>query len=142
MRRQWWLCGFILLSLPVLAEVYTWKDAHGRTVYSDQPPPGQKASRMEVKVAPAPVPPAKADASAPVAAKTGEKAGEKTDLAKQAEELNRKIRAENCLRAKNNLSGLQLNGRIRLPGSNALASDAQRNDMIRQSEQDVANWCK
>lgn len=139
MKRQWWLYGFILLSLPVLAEVYTWKDAAGRTVYSDQPPPGQKASRMDVKVTPAPVsPPVKGDASAPAAAK----AGEKTDLAKQAEELNRKIRAENCLRAKNNLSGLQLNGRIRLPGSNALASDTQRNDMIRQSEQDVATWCK
>ena len=141
MKHPWWLCTFILLSLPALAEVYTWKDATGRTVYSDQPPPGQRANRMDVKVTPASVPPAKADASAP-AVKGTDKANDKTDLAKQAEELNRKIRAENCQRAKNNLSGLQLNGRIRLPGSNALASDAQRNDMIRQSEQDVATWCK
>ncbi|HJU49278.1 MAG TPA: DUF4124 domain-containing protein [Pseudogulbenkiania sp.] len=141
MKHRWWLCTFILLSLPVLAEVYTWKDAAGRTVFSDQPPPGQKASRLDVRVPPAPLSPAKADASAP-AAKAGDKANDKTDLARQAEELNRKIRAENCLRAKSNLSGLQLNGRIRLPGSNALASDTQRNEMIRQSEQDVATWCK
>ncbi|WP_024303712.1 DUF4124 domain-containing protein [Pseudogulbenkiania sp. MAI-1] len=138
--KPWWWCTFILLSLPARAEVYTWKDATGRTVFSDQPPPGRKASRLDVKAPPAP-PPAKAEASAP-AAKAGDKGNDKTDLAKQAEELNRKIRAENCLRAKNNLSGLQLNGRIRLPGSNALATDAQRNDMIRQSEQDVATWCK
>lgn len=137
MKHRWWLCTFILLSLPAWAEVYTWKDATGRTVYSDQPPPGQKASQLNIKV----TPPPKAEASTP-AAKAVDKGNDKADLARQSEELNRKIRAENCLRAKSNLSSLQLNGRIRLPGSNALASDAQRNDMIRQSEQDVATWCK
>lgn len=33
---------FSVISLPALAQIYTWKDANGNTIYSDQPHPDAK----------------------------------------------------------------------------------------------------
>ena len=47
---------------------------------------------------------------------------------------NAKIREQNCKGARDQLASLQQNGRIRMPGSNALATDAQRNELIAQAQ--------
>lgn len=41
----------LLLATPfaMAGKVYQWKDANGNTVFSDQPPPGQKADAKDVK---------------------------------------------------------------------------------------------
>ncbi|SER39936.1 protein of unknown function [Nitrosomonas sp. Nm51] len=46
------------LSLPVSAQLYKWIDEHGKTQYSDQPPPSdnvQKEQRVKIHASPAPV---------------------------------------------------------------------------------------
>ncbi|MDO3383752.1 DUF4124 domain-containing protein [Gilvimarinus algae] len=53
-----WLCLFSVLfvSYPACAQLYQWKDEHGRTHYSDKPPPGQATEAPAAESAPAPEP--------------------------------------------------------------------------------------
>ncbi|QEL54426.1 DUF4124 domain-containing protein [Chromobacterium paludis] len=135
----WTFLLVLLLPAVASAEVYTWTDASGKKVYSDQPPPNVNARRLNVKATPAPLP-----ASAPPQEKKAEKRQEAKTAASDSAamaEANAKIKAQNCKTAKERLSSLQLNGRIRLQGSTALATDAQRNEMIRQAQKDVQTWC-
>ncbi len=52
MRRQplllMALC--LLISLGVRAEIYTWKDAQGRTQFGDRPPAGSQARTVDVQI--------------------------------------------------------------------------------------------
>ncbi|MEO9384133.1 DUF4124 domain-containing protein [Chromobacterium phragmitis] len=135
-----WAFGMILLA-PTLAgaEVYSWTDANGNKVYSDQPPPRVNAQRMNVRA-----PQAARTASAPQAEKKAEKKADNKAVASDNAAIaaaNAKIKEQNCKAAQTNLATLQLNGRIRLPGSTALATDAQRGEMIRQAQKDVQTWC-
>ena len=137
----WTFLLALLASSAAGAAVYVWKDEAGKTVYSDQPPPSVNARRMNTR-APAP-------ASAP--AKEAKKAtgGKDVDsenarvVAENAKisEANAKIRDQNCKGARDQLASLQQNGRIRMPGSNALATDAQRNELIAQAQSNVQTWC-
>ncbi|POZ63736.1 DUF4124 domain-containing protein [Chromobacterium alticapitis] len=131
----WTFLLILLLPAAARAEVYTWTDASGKRVYSDQPPPNVNARRLDVRAPVAPLP-----ASAPVVEKKAEKKPAASDNA-AIDAANAKVKAQNCKAAQSNLSTLQLNGRIRLPGSNALATDVQRNEMIRQAQKDVQTWC-
>jgi len=132
-----------LLSSPVMAEVYQYVDANGKMVFSDQPPPGAKAKPLNVHASHA----AQA-ASAPAAKGSKGMAADVDNLnAKidaqnaKTKAANLKIKQDNCKRAQENLASLQQNGRIRVPGSNGLATDDQRSAMIQQAQQDVQSWC-
>ena len=123
------------------AEVYVWKDATGKTVYSDKPPAGG-AQVLNVNAHGA------TPASSPKAAvKTEEKPDVSTTNAKIADQnakiaaQNAKVREQHCKNAQNNLTGLQQNGRVRLPGTNELATDAQRAELLAQAQKDVEVWC-
>lgn len=137
----WTFLLALLASSAASAAVYVWKDEAGKTVYSDQPPPHVNARRLNTPAQPAP-------ASAP--AKEVKKAGGKdvdSENAKVSAEnakiaaANAKIREQNCKGARDQLASLQQNGRIRMPGSNALATDAQRNELIAQAQSNVQTWC-
>lgn len=129
----WTFLLALLGSSAASAEVYVWKDEAGKTVYSDQPPASVNARRMNTR-APAP-------ASAP--AKESKKASGKDAGGENAKivEANAKIREQNCQNARNQLASVQTNSRIRMPGSNALATDAQRNELITQAQANVQTWC-
>ncbi|BBH14202.1 DUF4124 domain-containing protein [Chromobacterium haemolyticum] len=138
----WTFLLALLGSSAASAEVYVWKDEAGKTVYSDQPPPSANARRMNTR-APSP-------ASAPAPAKESKKAmgkdasGENAKIAAEnakVAEANAKIREQNCQNARNQLASVQTNSRIRMPGSNALATDAQRNELIAQAQANVQTWC-
>ncbi|MEJ6656720.1 MAG: DUF4124 domain-containing protein [Pseudomonas sp.] len=51
------LCALLVLASPVSAQIYSWTDAHGNRIYSDQPRPG--ANTVELRptnvIEPAPV---------------------------------------------------------------------------------------
>lgn len=54
-------CVALTLAAPAMAQVFQWKDADGRTIFSDAPPPGGKAKQVskgggieEQKTAPVP----------------------------------------------------------------------------------------
>ncbi|OHX14204.1 DUF4124 domain-containing protein [Chromobacterium sphagni] len=135
----WTLLLALLLPGIAAAEVYTWTDANGKTVFSDQPPPNVNARRMNVRAQPS------AAASVPKAEKKadGRPAANKQVASDNAgiAAANAKVKAQNCSAAQANLATLQQNGRIRMPGSNGLATDAQRNELIRQAQKDVQTWC-
>jgi hypothetical protein len=129
-----------LLSAPAMAEVYQYVDANGKTVFSDQPPPGAKAKQMNVRAyAPASAP-AKAVKGGPLS-DTDKKNAEISAENAKVKEQNKKVAQDNCKRARDNLASLQQNGRIRMPGSNALATDSQRSSLLQQAQQDVQSWC-
>ncbi|WP_374341833.1 DUF4124 domain-containing protein [Methyloversatilis sp.] len=46
------LLAAVLLAAPALAQTYKWKDAQGRTHYSDSPPPADARSVTEKKLQP------------------------------------------------------------------------------------------
>lgn len=125
------------IALYAAAEVYTWKDATGKTVYSDQPPPGVSATPMRVKASQPATPAKKQAASEPAkeTAKGNDAIGN----------YNAKVKAENCKNARANLQKLQAGLRIATPdgkGGKNFPTDKDRADMTRQAQKDVDTWCK
>lgn len=49
MRRLSVLIVSLLATLPAAAQIYQWKDAQGRTHYSDTPPPGASVKTLQPK---------------------------------------------------------------------------------------------
>ena len=116
------------LSIPAVAQVYQWKDADGKTFFSDSPPPGIKARAVSKSggepaqsQAPSPVTEKKADAK-----KTNP---EKEKADKAAEEKRERALREYCDSAKNRLteldSGMRLGG-IDSKGERYVLTDEQR----------------
>jgi Domain of unknown function (DUF4124) len=115
----------LLISFPLaaLADIYQWKDAEGRTQYSDQPPSDRPARLIK-----------SANSSQPVAEKSdagneekAEKKGPKSLAEKEQESRKRKIDAEktekesatkdaekkaNCTQARDQMKTLEEGGRI------------------------------
>ncbi|HRE17940.1 MAG TPA: DUF4124 domain-containing protein, partial [Rhodocyclaceae bacterium] len=114
-------CGLLpaLTFSTASAQVYQWKDANGRTVVSDTPPPGNVAKKQRIG---GPPPAAEESTTAPApAAKAGPKSlserdmefkkrqqegKEKSEKARQ-EEIAANEQKENCKRAREALTTLQ-----------------------------------
>lgn len=108
----------VLLAVPVvaIAQVYTWKDASGKTHYSDQPPAERNVGSRTLKPAvgesdDVPVAAKAAAEKKEAAAKQAKESGEKAAQTEQ-ERANDAIRQENCNRARQNLAGIE-SGQIR-----------------------------
>jgi hypothetical protein len=138
----------VLACLPLVAtaQVYQYKDANGNTVFSDSPPPGAKAIRKDIKVAP------------PAAEAPGTDLQEKLqgfqqrrEAAAAEESRAAKDRAErekadaNCTRARNKLAALQSGQRIvryNAQGEREFIDDATRATETTDAQQSVSEWCK
>ncbi|RXZ45348.1 DUF4124 domain-containing protein [Crenobacter cavernae] len=147
-------CATLLFAAGAHATVYTYKDANGKTVFSDQPPPGVTAKPVTVK--PAATPPASANAAVNA---SGGVARPKADTGKEVDAQNArvkeenakidaqnaKVKQENCTRARGNLAVVQQGGRVKFVDKNGnvqYLDDKNRADQLRQAEQNVATWCK
>lgn len=151
----------ILMALPLMAhaEVYKWKDASGKTIYSDVPPPsnikqesvvGKKPAAptaVTTKAAPAP---AASDANKAAADKDAAarkrqedaEAAKKKDEEKQAE---LKQKQQNCTNAKANVSNYKLGGRIATideKGERNYMDDAAVAKALEQAQKDVEEFCE
>jgi hypothetical protein len=139
--------AFVLACLPLMAvaQVYQYRDAQGRMVYSDTPPPGVNATRKAVNAAP----PA-GDTSKTLQDKVQDfqkRRDEATDReAKAAKDKAEKDKAaENCSRARNKLAALQSGQRIvryNAQGEREFLDDAGREAESAQAQQSVTEWCK
>lgn len=147
----------ILMALPLMAhaQVYKWRDANGKTIYSDVPPPGNV--KQELIIGNKPVAPAVA-AGAPAAASDPKKAAadkdaearkrqveaeaaKKKDEAKQAE---LEQRQQNCLKAKTNLQNYKIGGRLSRAnekGEREYLSDAEIANGKEQAQKEVDEFC-
>lgn len=129
MKLVYWCLSMVLLSAPVHAEIYKWKDKDGRTRYSDIPPPsniknepmlGNKIPKVTAQPAAVDAPVSKAaatpsegaavskDEAAAKRAKDAD-AQKKMDETKQAE---LKFRQESCAAAKRDFAMFNNGGRI------------------------------
>ncbi len=146
--------------MPAAAQ-WMWRDANGKPVFSDRPPPAdipdrnivQRPSGTQRAAAPAP-----AAASAPAAALPAPPSGQDKELeqrrqqaeaaeaAKQkaAQEVQAKARAENCARARQNKASLDSGIRItrtNAQGEREFLDDAQRAAETRRTQDIIARDC-
>lgn len=109
--------ALIALTLPLVAvaQVYSWKDANGKTHYSDQPPPQGAQSRV-IKGDPAPAAETAAVQQSVAGKKldTNKQSAEKKEAAAKAaqEKAAEEQRQRDCERAKLQQQGLE-SGQIR-----------------------------
>jgi Domain of unknown function (DUF4124) len=150
---QWLLAGALLAVSGAAQAQWAWKDANGRPVYSDRPPPasvpvsrifraprGQAAETPEV---PAPKVPSLAERNA---AYEQRRAASAEAATKQADEAKAKAaRAASCESARNNQRALDSGTRIARfndKGEREFLTDAQRAEESKRSAASVAEHCR
>ena len=158
------------MALPLMAhaQVYKWKDANGKTIYSDVPPPSNVKQESIIGNKPvAPVaapsavtaaPAATATAGAPAAASDPKKAAadkdaearkrqeeaeadKKKDAAKQAE---LEQRQKNCAAAKLDYDNYKIGGRmmkIDEKGERVYLGDAEIAAGLAQAQKEIDQYC-
>lgn len=137
-----------LLSLAAAAQMYSWKDANGKTQYSDEPPPGKTPAR---RVTPPPAP------SSDAVEKRKDAADKQLDERKKQQEAREAAakaekdkagaeeRARNCDKAKGNLQAIE-SGQARFTmdakGERVALDGAVREAEIASARKAVDGWCK
>lgn len=141
--------AFIALAcLPLLAtaQVYQYKDANGNPVFSDSPPPGAKAIRKDIKVAPPAADAPNSDLQDKLQGFQQRRESAAAEEAKAAKERAEKEKADaNCTRARNKLAALQSGQRIvryNAQGEREFIDDATRATETADAQQSVSEWCK
>lgn len=147
------IAAAVLLSLPLacMAQVYKYKDAEGRTVFSDTPPPGSNAVKKDIPVTTSPPPgegAPKSSSSLQDQMQQFEKRREErqaADAKAAKEKAERERAAEHCTKARNRLAALQSGQRIvrfNAQGEREYMDDAGREKEIADSQKAVSDWCK
>jgi hypothetical protein len=135
-----------LFALNAHAGVYKWTDAQGRVHYSDTPPPGREAQRVqtgrsnEAEAAAA----RKSLADKLTESELRRKKAQEEEERRKAEEAKQRAKAEQCLKAREQLTLLQRHNRITRvdpQGQSYLVGDAERMAMIQEAQQRVAELC-
>ena len=161
MKRSVFFLLFLILAIPVQAQMYKWTDANGKIQYSDTPPPAgaksesvkNRSSSVTTSAAPA-ADAAKAGAakaSRPLTAAEQEQAFRKRKL--DDEEAQKKGRdklaqesqkQENCAIAKNNAVILEAGGRqarVDAKGERYFLDEAQVQTDLTKARQQVSTFC-
>jgi hypothetical protein len=141
------------LALPAGAQIYRWKDASGKTVISDKPPPGQfpvpkqSGSASEDKPAPAeqaaPAQPSLADREMDFRKRQKEAQENAEKAEKEAAETARK--EENCRAARAQLQSLESGERLIRRNENGeryFMDDARRAQEIEKAKQFIDEQCE
>ena len=137
----------LLSTLTAHAGVYKWTDAQGRVHYSDTPPPRQETQRVQTGKT--------NEAEAAAARRTladklsdfelrRKKAREDEDKRK-AEEEKQRAKAENCVKAREQLTLLQQHARISrvdAQGQHQMMTDAERWAAIQEAQRRADEFCK
>lgn len=149
------MCALALMALTSIAHAqWKWRDADGRTQYSDRPPPPSVAEKdilqrptNAVRVAPAPGVPASAAASAPGRAASEPSSREKVERERKAQDdkARTEAMAENCRQAQNHQRMLESGVRLRkgtAGGESQPMTEQMRQDEIRQMQTVITANCK
>lgn len=136
-----------LLAAGAHAQVYKYKDASGRTVYSDAPPPGAKAEDTGIK---APSPADAADRTRSTAEqeqafrkRRQEAADKEKKAAEEAAQVEERKKA--CEEARNQLAALESGQRMSraMPdGSRVVLDDAMRAQETAAMKKRIEETCK
>jgi len=142
-------CLLVLWLLPTLAvaQMYSWKDAAGKLHYGDRPPAERQARTVRG------APPATEDVDKARQAAAERQFGEREKQARTEETsqqqpedpAQKKLRAENCQRARNTLAALE-SGQVRFSsdaqGERVALDGAAREAELARARKSVAEWCK
>lgn len=131
------------------AQVYTWRDASGKTHYSDTPPPGVDAKKMRPGAQPGAAPSgstsvrstAEQDMEFRKRQTDAEKARAKADQEKGDAEDGKR----NCEDARKQLNALesgQRMSRLNEAGESITLDDEMRTQEIEKARKSVQSWCK
>jgi hypothetical protein len=133
------------MAATVQAEIYKWTDQNGKVQYSQTPPAGVNATA----IMPAPPPPnaGQPDAALKQRLKGFEERREarKKSEAQQVEDKEaEKVRAENCQRARGNLTALQSHGQVSLKEGDTYRklTEDERQVKISEAEAHIEEFCK
>lgn len=156
MKWGWLFLSALLVSQPIQAEIYKWRDKDGSIRYSDTPPPsniknesilGKKNPRPAATAASAQSEQAKATSTNTVnSAKEGDQARQveeqkKTEATRQAE---LKFRQESCAVARKNLAMYMSGGRIMTTdasGERQYLGDDEIAKAKQEAQEAVAKFC-
>lgn len=147
----------LLFALPVTAQIYQWKDADGRTHYSDTPPPSGEVKTLR-GAAPqnhTPIMDATTDAEVVADSEAEDRSPEAQFRARRAaaaaaEEETAAAAAREaererfCAEVRNQLKGLQSGlriGRMNAAGERDFLTDAERSAEISRLQQQLAEHC-
>jgi hypothetical protein len=156
------ICALALMALTSVAHAqWKWRDADGRTQYSDRPPPPTVAEKdilqrpnNAVRVVPSTGQPAPAGASAAASAPTaparaGSEASSREKVERELKAQEDKARAdamaEDCRQAQNKMRLLESNVRMRSgsqTGESQVMTEQMRQDQIRQGQAVISATCK
>ncbi|MDP3872796.1 MAG: DUF4124 domain-containing protein [Pseudomonadota bacterium] len=140
------LIALACLPLVATAQVYQYKDANGNPVFSDSPPPGAKAIRKDIKVAPRAADAPNTDLQEKMQGFQQRREAAATEEAKATKDKAEKEKADaNCTRARNKLAALQSGQRIvryNAQGEREFIDDATRATETTDAQQSVSEWCK
>jgi hypothetical protein len=144
----------VLISLPLLAalpfaamaQVYTWKDADGKTHYGSRPPPGKQVESRKL----AAPPPVDAEAARQsfnerqLAEREKQQKAQEEGKKAQEEQAQARQREENCRNARSNLAAIE-SGQIRYTidakGERAALDGALREAELARARKSVSDWC-
>lgn len=154
MKRYAFLLATLLASLAAQAQVYQYKDASGRMVYTDQPPPGTatKSKVISSEAASTGSPAGNGAAAVPKNAADREleykkRQKEQQDAAAKAskESADQAARKEECARAQKALQVLESGERVTTvdaKGERVFLDDNQRSAEADRARKAVADLCK
>lgn len=124
----------MIIATSASAGLYKWVDSEGNVHYSQKPPRGQQFKRLK---APAPAP----ENSKPLFKSTKQKSKSGNVTAAETAK-NKKVRADNCAKAKKNLNNYQLHRRIRDKNGNVtILDDTERAKQIESAKQAINDYC-
>ena len=153
MKRYALLLATLVASLAAQAQVYQYKDASGRMVYTDQPPPGTAKSKvLSSEAASTSGASGNSSAAAPKSAadrelefKKRQKEQQETARKSEKEAADKAARKEDCARAQKNLQMLESGERITArddKGERVFLDDSQRAAEADRARKAVADLCK
>lgn len=154
----------LLTALPAAAQIYSWKDRDGRTVYSDVPPPTGEVKVLRPGRVAAPAAPANGDAAPGAVTGTATDAAKPKSTAERDLEFRQRRAAEAesqakadkeaaataererfCTQARNQLTALRSGVRIARPnaaGEREFLDDAARAEETSRLQQQIDQNCQ
>ena len=128
------LTAMMIFASSAFAGLYKWVDDEGNVHYSQKRPANQQSERLK---APPPAP----ENSKPLY-KPSTPSDSPNKAVDEATAKNKKIRAENCERAKKSLANYQIHRRMRdKDGNVTVIDDKVRASQIKKAQEAISNYC-
>lgn len=132
---------FLISTTAMATKLYKWTDEKGNVYYGQTKPTDFKA--IEVN-APPPPPADSPDLNKPFAEQILGKDGGKSSGPAPSSDIDPATKASQCAKARNNLTNLQNNARVRTKnpdGSVRLLSDEEKEAKLKESQKQVDYYC-